>query len=258
MSEFLPKLNDAARSGQDAHVRRRAGCDARHRSRHVSVRDVEQLCRPGSIGRRGRRSAATRLRARRREGIHDARRRGPFPTELFDEVGDQLARVGNEYGSVTGRPRRCGWFDRPVCGASIEINGITGLCLTKLDVLDGLDTVRSRGLQGAAASAAILPVGADALSICAPIYEELPGWKESNEGVKKFADLPKNAQTYLRRLEVLVGAPIAIISTGAERARDDHPANIPSTSRCFFSRASGRRRSAADSDRCARRDAACH
>ena len=143
---------------------------------------------------------------------------GPFPTELDDEVGDRLRVRGNEYGSVTGRPRRCGWFDAAGLRRVVEINGITGLCITKLDVLDGLDTVRiAIGYKVRGEQRDILPVGADALSICAPVYEELPGWQESTEGVQSFEDLPKNAQAYLRRLEVLVGAPIAIISTGPER-----------------------------------------
>ncbi|HEY0941814.1 MAG TPA: adenylosuccinate synthase [Steroidobacter sp.] len=143
---------------------------------------------------------------------------GPFPTELDDEVGEHLRVKGNEYGSVTGRPRRCGWFDAASLRRAVEINGITGLCITKLDVLDGLDTVRvAVGYKVRGERRDLLPVGADALSICAPIYEEHPGWKESTAGVKTFEELPKNAQTYLRRLEVLVGAPISIISTGPDR-----------------------------------------
>ena len=143
---------------------------------------------------------------------------GPFPTELDDEVGEHLRVRGNEYGSVTGRPRRCGWFDAAGLRRVVEINGITGLCITKLDVLDGLDTVRvAVGYKVRGERRDLLPVGADALSICAPVYEEHPGWKESTVGVKSFDDLPKNAQSYLRRLEVLVGAPIAIISTGPDR-----------------------------------------
>jgi adenylosuccinate synthase len=143
---------------------------------------------------------------------------GPFPTELEDEVGERLRVRGNEYGSVTGRPRRCGWFDAAGLRRVVEINGISGLCITKLDVLDGLDLVRvAVGYKVRGERRDLLPVGADALAICAPIYEELPGWKESTEGVKSFEDLPKNAQSYLRRLEVLVGAPIAIISTGPDR-----------------------------------------
>jgi adenylosuccinate synthase len=143
---------------------------------------------------------------------------GPFPTELDDEVGEFLRVRGNEYGSVTGRPRRCGWFDAASLRRAVEINGISGLCITKLDVLDGLDTVRvAVGYKVRGERRDLLPVGADALSICAPIYEEYPGWKDSTAGVKTFDELPKNAQAYLRRLEVLVGAPISIISTGPDR-----------------------------------------
>jgi adenylosuccinate synthase len=143
---------------------------------------------------------------------------GPFPTELDDEVGEFLRVRGNEYGSVTGRPRRCGWFDAASLRRAVEINGISGLCITKLDVLDGLDTVRvAVGYKVRGERRDLLPVGADALSICAPIYEEYPGWKETTAGVKTFDELPKNAQSYLRRLEVLVGAPISIISTGPDR-----------------------------------------
>ncbi|HEY8539146.1 MAG TPA: adenylosuccinate synthase [Steroidobacteraceae bacterium] len=143
---------------------------------------------------------------------------GPFPTELDDEIGEYLRVRGHEYGSVTGRPRRCGWFDAAGLKRVVEINGISGLCITKLDVLDGLDTVRvAVGYKIRGERRDILPVGAEALSICEPIYEEHPGWKESTVGVKSFGDLPKAAQAYLRRLEVLVGAPIAIISTGPDR-----------------------------------------
>src|SRR5678816_1390271 len=143
---------------------------------------------------------------------------GPFPTELEDEVGDRLRVRGNEYGSVTGRPRRCGWFDAAALKRVVEINGITGLCITKLDVLDGLDTVRiAVGYKVNGERRDVLPVGAAAMASCEPVYEELPGWQESTEGVQSFEELPKNAQAYLRRLEVLVGAPIAIISTGPER-----------------------------------------
>jgi adenylosuccinate synthase len=143
---------------------------------------------------------------------------GPFPTELDDEIGEALRVKGNEFGSVTGRPRRCGWFDAAALRRVVEINGVSGLCITKLDVLDGLDTIRvAVGYKIRGERRDLLPVGAEALAICAPIYEEHPGWKETTAGVKSFADLPRNAQSYLRRLEVLVGAPIAIISTGPER-----------------------------------------
>jgi len=143
---------------------------------------------------------------------------GPFPTELDDEVGEHLRVKGNEYGSVTGRPRRCGWFDAAGLRRVVELNGVSGLCITKLDVLDGLDTVRvAVGYKVRGERRDILPVGAEALAICEPIYEEHPGWKETTYGVKSFAALPANAQAYLRRLEALVGAPIAIISTGPDR-----------------------------------------
>ena len=143
---------------------------------------------------------------------------GPFPTELEDEIGERLRVKGNEYGSVTGRPRRCGWFDAAAMKRGVQLNGVTGLCITKLDVLDGLDVVRvAVGYKVGGETRDMLPVGAEALAICAPIYEEHPGWKESTVGIKRFEDLPKNAQSYLKRLEELVGAPVAIISTGADR-----------------------------------------
>jgi adenylosuccinate synthase len=144
---------------------------------------------------------------------------GPFPTELEDDTAEHLRQRGNEYGSVTGRPRRCGWFDAAALKRAVQLNGVSGLCITKLDVLDGLDTVRvATGYKIAGGGTRdILPVGAEALAICEPIYEEHPGWKESTLGVKSFDKLPKNAQDYLKRLEQLAGAPIALISTGADR-----------------------------------------
>ena len=145
---------------------------------------------------------------------------GPFPTELEDEIGEYLRVKGNEYGSVTGRPRRCGWFDASALKRAVQLSGVSGLCITKLDVLDGLDTVRvAVGYKVGNERRDILPVGAEALSICEPIYEEHPGWKESTVGVKSFDALPKAARSYLERLEALVGAPVAIISTGPEPTR---------------------------------------
>jgi adenylosuccinate synthase len=143
---------------------------------------------------------------------------GPFPTELDDEVGERLRVRGNEYGSVTGRPRRCGWFDAAALKRAVQLNGLSGICITKLDVLDGLDVVRvAVGYKTLGGTRDILPVGAEALAICEPIYEEHPGWKESTLGVKTFEGLPREAQSYLKRLEALVGAPVAIISTGPDR-----------------------------------------
>ena len=143
---------------------------------------------------------------------------GPFPKELDDEIGERLRVRGNEYGSVTGRPRRCGWFDAAALKRATQLNGVSGYCITKLDVLDGLDSIRvATGYRVNGEVRDILPVGAEALAICEPLYEEHPGWKESTLGVKSFDRLPKNAQTYLRRLEELVTAPIVMISTGPDR-----------------------------------------
>jgi adenylosuccinate synthase len=143
---------------------------------------------------------------------------GPFPTELEDEIGKQLAERGNEFGSVTGRPRRCGWLDMVIIRRSVQLNSLSGLCITKLDVLDELDTVRvciSYSLNGK--SITELPTDASELAACVPVYEDLPGWKESTLGVKTFAQLPENAKKYLLRIEALAGVPIDMISTGPER-----------------------------------------
>ncbi|KTT13309.1 adenylosuccinate synthetase [Pseudomonas oryzihabitans] len=144
---------------------------------------------------------------------------GPFPTELFDETGAYLAKQGHEFGSVTGRPRRCGWFDAVILRRSIEINSISGLCLTKLDVLDGLETVRiCTGYQDAAGNLlAEAPTDADSYAGLQPIYEDLPGWSESTVGAQSIEALPANAQAYIRRIAELVGAPIDIVSTGPDR-----------------------------------------
>jgi adenylosuccinate synthase len=143
---------------------------------------------------------------------------GPFPTELDDEVGEHLRVRGNEYGSVTGRPRRCGWFDAAALKRAVQLNGLSGLCITKLDVLDGLDVVRlAVGYRVRGEVRDILPVGAEALAICEPMYEDFPGWKESTVGIKSFDQLPANARSYMKRLEELAGAPVVLISTGADR-----------------------------------------
>ncbi|MEH3021234.1 MAG: adenylosuccinate synthase [Pseudomonas oryzihabitans] len=144
---------------------------------------------------------------------------GPFPTELFDETGAYLAKQGHEFGSVTGRPRRCGWFDAVILRRSIEINSISGLCLTKLDVLDGLETVRiCTGYKDAAGNLLTeAPTDADSYSGLQPVYEELPGWSESTVGAQSLEALPANAQAYIRRIGELVGAPIDIVSTGPDR-----------------------------------------
>ncbi|MGD9943519.1 MAG: adenylosuccinate synthase [Burkholderiaceae bacterium] len=143
---------------------------------------------------------------------------GPFPTELSDDVGKHLATVGKEFGSVTGRPRRCGWFDAPALKRSIQINGISGLVVTKLDVLDGLKTVKlCTAYRSGGQTLDLLPFGADAVADCQPVYEELPGWSESTVGVRDWSALPANAQRYLQRLAEVAGAPIDMVSTGPDR-----------------------------------------
>lgn len=144
---------------------------------------------------------------------------GPFPTELDDEIGKHLATRGHEFGSTTGRPRRCGWFDAVALKRSIQINGVTGLCITKLDVLDGVESLNlGVGYKLADGKQSnILPVGAENLANCEPIYEEIPGWSENTFGIKAFDQLPKAAQNYLKRLQEICETPIDMISTGPDR-----------------------------------------
>ena len=144
---------------------------------------------------------------------------GPFPTELFDETGEYLADRGHEFGSTTGRRRRCGWFDAVALRRSILNNSVTGLCVTKLDVLDGLDSIRMCvDYRCGVERLDHVPLGAEALAACEPIYEEMPGWRDSTFGVRRYEDLPAAARAYLRRIEELADAPIDIISTGPDRA----------------------------------------
>ncbi|MFP5073592.1 adenylosuccinate synthase [Neisseria sp. WLZKY-1] len=143
---------------------------------------------------------------------------GPFPTELFDDIGAGLAERGHEFGSVTGRPRRCGWFDAAALKRSIQINGITGMCITKLDVMDGIEEIKiCVGYEFEGKRTDILPFGADAVAKCTPVYETLPGWTESTFGITEYDALPENARRYLKRIEEVCGAPVAIISTGPDR-----------------------------------------
>jgi adenylosuccinate synthase len=143
---------------------------------------------------------------------------GPFPTELFDGYGEHLSRVGHEFGAVTGRKRRCGWFDAVSLRRSIINSSVSGLCLTKLDVLDGLDTLQiCVGYRSNGVVTREPPMFADAFADVQPVYEEMPGWKESTIGIKTHAALPVNARRYLDRLQELAGVPIDIISTGPDR-----------------------------------------
>jgi adenylosuccinate synthase len=143
---------------------------------------------------------------------------GPFPTELHDSIGERLGERGNEFGATTGRPRRCGWFDTVSVSHACRINGVSGLCITKLDVLDGLESVRlcvAYEIDGEQRK--VTSYGADQLARATPVYEELPGWTESTVGVRRLDDLPLNARRYLERVEETTGVSVHIISTGAER-----------------------------------------
>ncbi|HSA90583.1 MAG TPA: adenylosuccinate synthase, partial [Burkholderiales bacterium] len=143
---------------------------------------------------------------------------GPFPTELSDDVGEHLRQRGQEFGATTGRPRRTGWFDAAALKRSIQLNGVSGLCITKLDVLDAVESVKiCVGYELEGAFSEILPVGAEELERCHPRYEEHPGWMESTVGIRSYDALPKAARAYLKRIESLAGVPIDLISTGPDR-----------------------------------------
>lgn len=144
---------------------------------------------------------------------------GPFPTELFDEMGEHLARRGHEFGATTGRPRRCGWFDAVALRRAQQLNSVTGLCVTKLDVLDGLDEIRiCVGYDTPGGVIQAVPTGAEALEAVTPVYEELPGWRDSTVGVQSWDGLPENARRYLERISEIAETPIDIVSTGPDRA----------------------------------------
>jgi adenylosuccinate synthase len=143
---------------------------------------------------------------------------GPLPTELDDGTGELLRTRGQEFGATTGRPRRCGWFDAAALRRSIQINGVSGLCITKLDVLDGMEKVRlCTGYRIDGAIHELLPLGAEDAARCEPIYEELPGWQESTVGLNAYERLPKQARAYLERLQSVCSVPVDMISTGADR-----------------------------------------
>jgi adenylosuccinate synthase len=145
---------------------------------------------------------------------------GPFPSELPTDqgVGKHLASVGHEFGTVTGRARRCGWFDAALLKRSVQINGVSGMCLTKLDVLDGVETLKlCTGYLIDGKPVDIFPVGAEDAARCVPVYEEMPGWTESTVGAKSMDALPANARAYVLRIEALVGVPIDMVSTGPDR-----------------------------------------
>jgi adenylosuccinate synthase len=143
---------------------------------------------------------------------------GPFPTELFDEIGRGIGERGREFGTVTGRPRRCGWFDAVLVRQAVKLGGIRGLALTKLDVLDGMEKLEvctAYSLQGQLLHH--LPAGMGAQAAARPVYEEMDGWEESTQGARSFAQLPANAVKYVKRLEELVECPVALLSTSPDR-----------------------------------------
>ncbi|HBN14190.1 MAG TPA: adenylosuccinate synthase, partial [Pseudohongiella sp.] len=142
---------------------------------------------------------------------------GPFPTELFDNVGKHLATVGMEKGATTGRDRRCGWFDAAAVKLAIRINSVSGICLTKLDVLDGLESIKvCTGYEGQdEAQNGLMTV--DRYEQLKPIYKELPGWSESTVGIRSLEELPENARAYIKYIEEVIEAPVDIISTGPDR-----------------------------------------
>jgi adenylosuccinate synthase len=143
---------------------------------------------------------------------------GPFPTELFDEDGNRLGTRGHEFGTVTGRKRRCGWFDAALVRQTCATSGVNGIALTKLDVLDGFETLKiCVGYELDGARLDYLPMAAEAQARCVPIYEEMEGWSDSTEGARSWADLPANAIKYVRRVEELIECPVALLSTSPER-----------------------------------------
>lgn len=143
---------------------------------------------------------------------------GPFPTELFDDIGDYLGEKGNEFGATTGRKRRCGWLDAVALRQSVQINSVSGICLTKLDVLDGLETIKiCVAYTNAAGEEIVTPNDVEEWEEITPVYEQMPGWSESTFGAKSLEELPTNAIAYIKRVEEVIGAPVDVISTGPDR-----------------------------------------
>ena len=143
-----------------------------------------------------------------------------MPTELFDEMGEHLARRGHEFGSVTGRPRRCGWFDVVALRRSIINNSVSSVCITKLDVLDGLDTIRiCVAYKTPGGQVSLAPTGAESFAESEPVYVDMPGWQSSTVGITQYEELPENARAYLKKIEELMGVPLDLISTGPDRTQ---------------------------------------
>ena len=143
---------------------------------------------------------------------------GPFPTELDDADGQRLGERGHEFGTTTGRKRRCGWFDAALVRQTCALSGVHGIALTKLDVLDGFETLRiCTGYELDGAMHDVLPMASEAQARCTPVYEEMPGWSETTAGARSWNDLPAQAVKYVRRIEELIGCPVAMLSTSPER-----------------------------------------
>ncbi|MBI1921460.1 MAG: adenylosuccinate synthase [Geobacter sp.] len=143
---------------------------------------------------------------------------GPFPTELLDETGESLRKAGQEFGATTGRPRRCGWFDAMVLRYAVRVNGLTGVALTKLDVLSGFDTIRiCVGYEYKGQRLESLPANLAIFEKCTPVYEEMPGWHSDITGARAFDELPEKARLYVKRLEELIECPIVMVSVGPRR-----------------------------------------
>jgi adenylosuccinate synthase len=143
---------------------------------------------------------------------------GPFPTELEDETGEMLRQAGREFGSTTGRPRRCGWYDALVARYAVRVNGLSGIAITKLDVLSGLETVKvctAYTYQGVVLDE--VPASLEIIEQCSPVYQEFPGWTEDITGCKSIEELPENARTYIKQIEALSGAPVVLVSVGPRR-----------------------------------------
>jgi adenylosuccinate synthase len=160
---------------------------------------------------------------------------GPLPTELTGEIGNRLRETGQEFGAVTGRPRRCGWYDAVAVRYAVRVNGLDALALTKLDVLDGMDELRiCTAYRYGGATLTELPGEIAQLSACEPVYESIAGWKEPTKGARRYADLPAAAQRYVARLEELTGVPAAVVSTGS--AREDTIIRDDSVAAAWFGR----------------------
>jgi adenylosuccinate synthase len=143
---------------------------------------------------------------------------GPFPSELFDDIGDQIQEKGAEFGATTGRRRRCGWLDTVILKNAVRLNGLTGLAITKLDVLDGLQSLKiCTGYEYRGKTLDDFPASLKVLGECKPVYETLPGWSENISDIRKLEDLPANVKSYLNRIEELTQTSIYIVSVGADR-----------------------------------------